>query len=68
MVLKDYPLHNVVVFDHYDILTDNGESDLSRYPTWDGADSHPSRSGNEKAAQAFVPFVNRAARRAGIIE
>jgi len=66
--LRDYPLHNVVVFDYYDILTDNGESNLSRYPTWDGSDSHPSRGGNEKAAQAFVPFVNRAARRAGIVE
>ena len=64
--LADYPLKNVVVFDYYDILTDNGQSNLSRYPTWGGEDSHPSREGNEKAAQAFVPFLNQAVRRVGL--
>jgi hypothetical protein len=64
--LADYPLKNVVVFDYYDVLTDNGQSNLSRYPTWGGEDSHPSREGNEKAAQAFVPFLNQAVRRVGL--
>jgi hypothetical protein len=64
--LKDYPLKNVAVFDYYDILTGHGKSDLSVYPTDDGFDSHPSREGNEKAAAAFVPFLNEAVRRAGL--
>ena len=64
--LKDSELTNVAVFDYYDILTDHGASDLSRYPTDDGHDSHPSREGNVKAAEAFVPFLNRAVRRCGI--
>jgi hypothetical protein len=66
--LADYSLKNVVVFDYYDILTDHGHSNLSRYSTWDGEDSHPSREGNEKAAQAFVPFLNQTVRRAGITD
>ncbi len=64
--LKDYPHKNVVVFDYYDVLTDGGASNLSRYPTGGGRDSHPSRAGNEKAAAEFVPFLNRAVRRAGL--
>jgi hypothetical protein len=64
--LKDSPLTNVVVFDYYDILTGNGASNFSLYPTGAGLDSHPSREGNEKAAEAFVPFLNRAVRRAGL--
>ena len=66
--LKDYSLTNVVVFDYYDILTGNGASDLSLYPTGDGCDSHPSREGNAKAAEAFVPLLNRAVRRAGLAQ
>lgn len=57
--LKDYPLKNVVVFDLYDVLTD-AKSDFLAYPTGEGYDSHPSREGNRKAAEAFVPFLNRA--------
>ena len=64
--MKDYPLNNVVVFDYYNLLTDDGSSDLLRYPTGGGFDSHPSREGNEKAAEAFVPFLNKAVRRAGL--
>jgi hypothetical protein len=63
--LKDSGLTNVAVFDYYDLLTDHGASDLSRYPTDNGHDSHPSCEGNVKAAEAFVPFLNRAVRRAG---
>ena len=64
--LKDSGLTNVVVFDYYDILTDHGASDFCRYPTGGGYDSHPSHAGNQKAAEAFVPFLNRAVRRAGL--
>jgi hypothetical protein len=67
--LEGYPHRNVVVFDYYDILTDEGASNFLRYPTGpDGSDSHPSTAGNTKAAQAFVPFLNRAVRRAGLVE
>ena len=62
--LKDYPAKNVVVFDFYDILTDHGASNLSRYPSHGGSDSHPSNAGNAKAAAELVPFLNRAVRRA----
>jgi hypothetical protein len=66
--LKSYPLNNVVVFDYYDVLTGCGESDCSLYPTGDGSDSHPSRAGNEKAAEVFVPFLNRAVHRLGVAQ
>lgn len=64
--LKDYTHRNVVVFDYYDILTNEGASNLLAYPTGDGCDSHPSREGQQRAAAALVPFLNRAVRRAGV--
>lgn len=64
--LKNYTLSNVVVFDYYDILTGNGAANVSRYPTGDGFDSHPSHAGNAAAAEAFVPWLNRAVRHAGL--
>jgi hypothetical protein len=64
--LSDYPLKNVAVFDYYDVLT-AGRSNLSAFPTGDGSDSHPSSHGNQLATQAFVPFLNRAVRRAGML-
>jgi hypothetical protein len=64
--LKEYPEKNVAVFDYYDVLTGNGQSNLLVYPTGDGHDSHPARAGNERAAAAFIPFINRAVRRAGL--
>jgi hypothetical protein len=66
--LKDYRLSNVVVFDYYGELTGNGKSNLLVYPTGDGSDSHPTAEGNRAAAKAFVPLLNRAVRRAGLIE
>lgn len=66
--LKGYPEKNVVVFDFYDALTEQGASNFSRYGSEGGTDNHPSREGNEKVAAQFVPFLNRAARRAGVIE
>jgi len=66
--LKDYPHTNVVVFDYYDILTNEGASDLLAYPTGNGFDSHPSREGQQRAAEALVPFLNRAVRRAGLTQ
>jgi len=64
--LKGYELKNVVVFDYYDVLTNNGESNWSRYPTQGGRDSHPSSEGNRKAAEEFIPFLNSAVNRMGI--
>lgn len=64
--LKNYTLKNVLVFDYYDILTGHGRSNLSIYPTGNGFDSHPSSAGNTDAANALVPFLNRAVRRAGL--
>jgi len=65
--LSVYQGTNVAVFDLYDVLTDHGASDFSRYPTGSaGDDSHPSSEGNQKATEAFVPFLNRAVRRAGL--
>jgi hypothetical protein len=66
--LKNYELPNVVVFDYYDILTGRGASDLCAFPTGGNYDSHPSREGNQEAAEAFVPFLNRAVRRAGLVK
>lgn len=63
--LKGYPQKNVVVFDYYDILTNYGQTNWSAYPTREGMDSHPSSDGNTKAAQDFVPFLNRALHRFG---
>jgi hypothetical protein len=64
--LKGYPQRNVIVFDYYDILTGAGSSDLLQFPTGEGYDSHPSAEGQRLATEAFVPFLNRAVRRAGI--
>jgi hypothetical protein len=66
--LRDYHVNNVVAFDLFDVLTEGGASNLLRYPTvFEGAiDSHPSAEGNARAAAAFVPFMNRAVRRAGL--
>lgn len=65
--LKDYKGKNVVVFDYYDVLTGDGASNLSAYATKDQSDSHPSVEGHKKAAERFVPFLNRAVRRAGLV-
>jgi len=64
--LAGYTGKNIVVFDYYDILTDHGASNFSRYATDDGTNSHPGRAGNERAAAELVPFLNRAVRRAGL--
>ena len=65
--LAGYEGTNVVVFDYYDILTGR-RGGLLAYPTGNGSDSHPSAEGQRRAAEAFVPFLNRAVRRAGIAE
>ena len=63
--LSKYDLNNVVVFDYYDILTKNGKSNWAEYPTsW--TDSHPNSDGNKMATRQFVPFLNKAVRRAGL--
>jgi len=65
--LKGYPEKNVAVFDYYDVLTGKGESNFSINGSEGNTDNHPSREGNEKAAAELVPFLNQAARRAGVI-
>lgn len=63
--LADYAPKNVAVFDYYDALTQR-RSNLSAYPSGDGSDSHPRAEGQQLAAKALVPFINRAVRRAGL--
>lgn len=65
--LAGYPGSNVVAFDYHDVLTGRGASVLSRYPSGDGTDSHPSAEGNARAAAELVPLLNRAVRRAGLV-
>lgn len=64
--LNAYELKNVVVFDYYDVLTDHGRSNWSVYPTGGGKDSHPGSEGNAKAAEEFIPFINKAIKRLGL--
>ncbi len=64
--LAGYPLANVVVFDYYDLLTAHGASDWLAYPTGGGRDSHPSAEGQRRAAEAFVPFLDKAVEELGL--
>jgi hypothetical protein len=65
--LSAYAGENVVVFDLFDVLTNYGASNFSCYPSGPaGDDDHPNTAGNRQATEAFVPFLNRAARRAGL--
>jgi hypothetical protein len=64
--LAGYAGKNLAVFNYYDVLTDGGRSNLSRYSADGGWDSHPSSAGNQKVAREMVSFLNRAARRAGL--
>jgi lysophospholipase L1-like esterase len=64
--LAGYGRSNVAVFDYYGILT-GGESNYGRYLA-EESDSHPSAEGNRRTAEAFVPFLNRAVRRAGLVK
>lgn len=63
--LSQYKGSNLVVFDYYGVLTD-GRSNFSAFASEDGTDSHPLAEGNRRAAEAFVPLLNRAVRRAGL--
>jgi hypothetical protein len=65
--LSGYAQKNVVVFDYYGALTGDGKSNLLSYTTSDDSDSHPSAEGNRAAAAAFLPLLNRAVRRAGLV-
>lgn len=66
--LAGHPGNNVAVFHLFDVLTEGAASGLSHYPSGnDGKDDHPSSEGNRKAAEALVPFLNAAVRRAGIV-
>jgi hypothetical protein len=65
--LLGYALKNVVAFDYFDVLTDEGASDFLRHPSGGGRDNHPNAEGNQRAARAMVPFLNRAVRRCGLV-
>ncbi len=58
--LADYTGGNVRVFNYFKILTDDRASGWSAYPTGNGQNSHPSTTGNTKAATAFVAFLEKA--------
>ncbi len=64
--LKGYPLKNIVAFDYYDLLT-GGDSNFLRDPSAGGKDDHPASAIQQRAAAAFVPFLNRAVRYAGVV-
>jgi len=66
--LADYKQNNVLVFDLYDILTDNGVSNWAQYSTRNGKNSHPNSQGNTKAAKQFVEFINQSVRHAGLVD
>lgn len=55
--LDDYDQINVVVFDLYNILTNDGESNYSEFST-DTSDDHPNTNGNVKATEEFIEFIN----------
>ena len=57
--LDNYPYENVVVFDLYDILTNNGASNYSLYSTG-FSDDHPYQEGNQLATYEFIPFLDSA--------
>lgn len=65
--LAGYAGKNVVVFDYYDLLTGKRRSNLSVHATAGGSDSHPSAEGHRLVSEELVPFLNRAARRAGLV-
>ncbi len=67
--LSSYEGSNVAVFDLYDVLTEDGVSNFSRYGSGpDGRDSHPNLAGNRSATEAFAPFLHRVVRRAGLAD
>jgi len=57
--LANYDLKNIVVFDYYDILTGEGKSNWTKYPTREGRNSHPSSKGNNVCANNLITFLNR---------
>ncbi len=58
--LAGYDLPNVAVFDYYSELRDGNADGYTSYPTRDGRNPHPSSAGNQKAAAAFMPFIEAA--------
>lgn len=64
--LAGYTRKNVAVFDYFGILTDGSATGLSAYATASGTDSHPSAAGNQRATEAFLPFLDAAVREAEI--
>ena len=65
--LKDYPHRNVVVFDYYDVLTDAVRRICRGTPPAMDSTATPAARGQQRATAEFVPFLNRAVRRADLI-
>lgn len=65
--LAGHAVPNVLVLHYFDILAGGPASNFLAYPTGGGMDNHPSAAGNRRAASAFVPLLNRAVRRAGLV-
>lgn len=57
--LAGYDLPNVVVFDYYEVLRDGNPEGYTNHATRGGRDPHPSSEGNQKAADAFMPFIEQ---------
>ncbi|MEO8017803.1 MAG: hypothetical protein ABI769_08320 [Pseudomonadota bacterium] len=64
--LEGYAARNIVVFDYFNILTGDGRSNFLQFASRDGTDDHPSSTGQQIAAERYVPFLNRAVRYAGL--
>jgi hypothetical protein len=58
------PPRNLVVFDYFGLLA--GDDGFLRYASDGGTDNHPSADAQSLVAAAFVPFLNRAVRYAGL--
>ncbi len=67
--LANYSQKNVAVFDYFDVLTEDGKSNFLRFPSGPRKmDNHPSSAGNQRATEAFIPFLNQAVRRSGLVQ
>ncbi|MBW2462335.1 MAG: hypothetical protein JRH11_11870 [Deltaproteobacteria bacterium] len=66
--LSGHEPNNVAVFNYWQALTGDGESNLLHYYVGRGYDSHPAGEGQRRAAPRLVETVNRGVRRARLID
>jgi len=55
--LAGYDLGNIVVFNHFGLLTEGSDKGALMFPSGNGQDDHPNQAGNQKSAAAFIPFL-----------